>query len=79
MFVVVLRNTVCLSCRDFNTSFRCLTSEAVKSAALSFEGVHDVEGGHCLSARVLSVGDGVSDDILKEYFEYASCLLIDKA
>ena len=58
---------------------RCLTSEAVKSAALSLECVDDVKSGHSLPAGMLSVGDSVSDDVLKEHFQDASGLLIDEA
>jgi hypothetical protein len=35
----------------------CLTAEAVKSAALTLEGVDDVEGSDGLALGVLSVGD----------------------
>ena len=57
----------------------CLTSEAVESASLSLEGVHYVKGSDGLSASVLSVGDGVSDDVLKEDLQDTSGLLIDEA
>jgi hypothetical protein len=57
----------------------CLASEAVKSAALSLESVDYVEGSHSLPASVLSVGDGISDDVLEEDFQYASGFLIDEA
>ena len=63
----------------FNSSLRCSTSEAVKGATPSFEGVHDVEGCHRLSARELSVGNGISDGVLKKNFEYAFYLLVDEA
>ena len=58
---------------------RCLTSEAVQSAALSLECVDDVKSGHSLPAGMLSVGDSVSDDVLKEHFQDASGLLVDEA
>ena len=44
-----------------------LTSESVKGAALSLEGVDNVKSGDGLAASVLSVGDGVSDNVLKEH------------
>ena len=56
-----------------------LTAEAIKSATLSLEGVHDVESCDSLPACVLSVGYCVSDDIFEEHFEDASGLLINKA
>ena len=57
----------------------CLTTEAVQGAALALEGVNDVKGGHGLSAGVLSVGHGVSDDVLKEDLEDTTGLLVDEA
>ena len=55
-----------------------LTSEAVKGAALSFEGVYHIERCDGLSARVLGVCDGVTDNILEEDFQYASGFLVDE-
>jgi hypothetical protein len=43
-----------------------LTTESVKGAALSLEGVDNVEGGDSLALGVLSVGDGVADNTLEE-------------
>ena len=59
-------------------SIRCLTSESVKGASLSLEGVDDIEGSDGLSASVLGVGDGVSDDVLKEDLEHTAGLLVDE-
>ena len=76
---MVLINTVLFAgfrCRS--TNGRRLSSETIESAALSFQGVHDVEGGDCLSAGVLSVSDGVTDYVLEEYFEDASGLLVNE-
>ena len=56
----------------------CLSSEAIKGAALSFEGVYHVECCDGLSARVLSVCDSITDDVLKEHFQYASGFLVDE-
>ena len=60
-------------------SIRCLTSESVKGASLSLEGVHDVKSGDGLAASVLGVGDSVSDDVLKEHLQDTSGLLVDEA
>jgi len=54
-----------------------LTSESVEGASLTLEGVDDVHRGHGLSAGVLGVGDGVTDDVLKEDLEDTACLLVD--
>jgi hypothetical protein len=43
-----------------------LVSETVEGLAGALEGVDDVEGGDGLALGVLSVGDGVADDVLKE-------------
>lgn len=43
-----------------------LTAEAVESSSLAFERVDDVHGSHCFPLGVLSVGHGVSDNVLEE-------------
>ena len=45
---------------------RCSTTEAVESAALSLKSVDDVKGCDGLSLSMLCVGDGVTNDVLKE-------------
>ena len=55
----------------------CLTAEAVKSAALTLEGVDDVEGSDGLALGVLGVGDSVADDTLEESLENTAGLLVD--
>ena len=67
-FVVGVRESSC-----------CLTAEAVQGAALAFEGVDHVHGGHRLPLRVLGVGDGVTDHVLQEHFEDTTGLLVDQA
>ena len=67
-FVVGVRESSC-----------CLTAEAVQGAALAFEGVDHVHGGHGLPLRVLGVGDGVTDHVLQEHFEDTAGLLVDQA
>jgi hypothetical protein len=44
-----------------------LSTETVKGSALPLESVDNIEGGDGLSLGVLSVGDGVSDDVLEDY------------
>ncbi len=43
-----------------------LTSESVEGAALPLEGVDDVQDSDGLPLGVLSVGDSIPDDTLKE-------------
>jgi hypothetical protein len=44
-----------------------LCAETVQSSALSLESVDDVEGSDGLPLCVLGVGDGVTDDVLKDW------------
>ena len=55
-----------------------LTSESVEGAALTLQSIDDVHGSDGLSLGVLSVGDGISDDVLKEDLEDSTGLLIDE-
>ena len=57
----------------------CLTSEAVEGASLPLEGIDDIQGSDGLTTSVLSVGDGVTDDVLKEDLEDTPGLLVDEA
>ena len=56
-----------------------LSTESVKSSALSLESVDNVEGSDGLSLSVLGVGDGVTDDVLEEDLENTSGLFVDEA
>ena len=58
---------------------RFLTSESVEGAALTLQSIDDVHGSDGLSLGVLSVGDGISDDVLKEDLEDTTGLLVDEA
>lgn len=57
----------------------CLTAESVQRASLTLERVDDVHGGDGLALGVLGVGDGVTDNVLEENLEHATCLLVDEA
>ena len=46
---------------------------------MPLEGVDDVHGGDGLPLGVFGVGDGVPDDVLKEYLEDASGLFVDES
>jgi hypothetical protein len=56
-----------------------LQAETVKGSSLAFQGIDDIHGGDCLSLGVLSVSDGVPNDILKEDFEDSSGLFVDQS
>ena len=56
-----------------------LATESVEGLALPLEGVDDIHGGDGLPASVLGVGDGVTDDVLKEDLEDTAGLLVDEA
>ena len=56
-----------------------LTTETVEGAALTFEGIDDVHGGHSLPLCMLGVGDCIPDDILEENLEHTTGLFVDEA
>ena len=64
------------SSMDFSVD---LSAESVESASLSLEGVDDVHSGDSLSLGVLAVGDGVTDDVLKEDLQNSTGLFIDES
>jgi len=41
----------------------CLTAKTVQSTSLPLQCVHHVEGSNCLAARMLCVGDCISDHV----------------
>ncbi len=57
----------------------CLTAESVEGAALPLEGIDDIHSGDSLPLGVFGVGDGVTDDVLKEDLEDTTGLLVDQA
>ncbi len=56
----------------------CLSSEAVQSASLSFQRVHDVHGGYGLSLGVLGVSNGITDHVLQKHLQHTASLLVDQ-
>ena len=46
---------------------------------MTLEGIDNVHGGDSLPLGVFGVGDGITDDVLKEDLEDSSGLLIDEA
>ncbi len=55
-----------------------LSSEAVQSASLSFQRVHDVHGGYGLSLSVLSISNGITDHVLQKHLQHTASLLVDQ-
>ena len=60
-------------------ALRHLSTESVEGAALALEGVDDVHGGDGLPLGVLSVGDGIPDNVLEEDLEDSTGLFVDEA
>ena len=56
-----------------------LTAKAVQGASLPLQGIDDVHGSDSLALGVFGVGDGIADDVLKEYLEDATGLLVDES
>jgi len=54
------------------------TTETIQGPALPLESVDDVHGSDSLPLGMLSVGDGVADDILQEHLQDTSGLFIDE-
>eukprot|EP00808_Paulinella_micropora_P010111 g47790.t1 len=61
-----VRSLVLTVHRETKDSWRFLSTEAVQSAALALESIHDVLRSDGLAASVLGVGDGIADDLLQE-------------
>ncbi len=55
-----------------------LAAETVQGAALALERVDDIHGGDGLSASVLGVGHGITDDVLEEHLEDTAGLFVDE-
>ena len=56
-----------------------LTAESIEGTALTLQGIDDVHGSDGLPLGVLGVGDGITDDVLKEHLQDTTCLLVDEA
>ena len=56
-----------------------LTSKTVEGLSLALEAVNDVYGGDSLSAGVLGVGDGVTDNVLQKHLEDSTGFLINQS
>ena len=69
------RNLIPYQSAKFNKS----TTETVKGSSLSLQSVDDIQRSNSLSLCVLSVSNGISDDILKEGFKNSSNFLVDQS
>lgn len=74
---MVLKRTV--ECLWVLCWIESLTTESVEGSALALEGIDNIHGGDSLPLGMLSVGDSITDDVLKEDLEDTSGLLIDQA
>jgi hypothetical protein len=75
--VAVWRCTACAAARVCGCTAQ-LASETIQSSALSLEGIHHVHRCDGLSASVLGVGHGISDDVLEEDLEHATGLFVNQ-
>jgi energy-coupling factor transporter ATP-binding protein EcfA2 len=57
----------------------CLTAETVQCATLSLKSMDDIKSSDGLPARVLGVGDCLTDEVFKVDFQDASGLLVNEA
>ena len=57
----------------------CLSTESVKGLSLALESVDDVHGSDGLSAGVLGVGDGITNDVLEEDLEDTTGFFVDQS
>ena len=71
---MVLKNTIVKQSYSENES----AAKAIECSSLSFQGINNIHSSHGLPASVLSVGHGISDDILQEDLEHTSGLFIDE-
>ena len=56
-----------------------LTAKSVQGTSLALQSVDDIHGGDSLPLGVLGVGDGITDDVLKEDLEDTTGLLVDES
>ena len=66
-----------LLCTRTTHRYLLLAAETIQGAVLALERVDNIHGGDGFPARVLGVGHGVADEILKEDLELDTGLLVD--
>jgi hypothetical protein len=74
--MVVLKNTGWDGHKSPSRVGDHLLTEAIKGLSLSLESVHNVQCGDGLSAGMLSVGDRITDNGLKECLENCACFFV---
>ena len=67
-------------CVGFEMSKRSnLTAKSVQGTSLALQSVDNIHSGDSLPLGVFGVGDGVTDDVLKEHLQDTTGLLVDKS
>eukprot|EP00095_Tigriopus_kingsejongensis_P009618 snap_masked-scaffold328_size205007-processed-gene-0.9 protein:Tk09618 transcript:snap_masked-scaffold328_size205007-processed-gene-0.9-mRNA-1 annotation:"PREDICTED: uncharacterized protein LOC101999520" len=61
-----------------SSKIESLATESVEGSALTLQGIDHIHGGDGLPLGVFRVGDGITDDVLKEHLEDTTGLLIDE-
>merc|ERR1712045_286536 len=56
-----------------------LTAESVQSTSLPLEGIDNIHSSDSLPLGMFSVGDSISDHVLKEHLQHTTGLLVDEA
>ena len=56
-----------------------LSTESVEGTSLPLEGIDDIHSGDSLPLGVFGVGDGITDNVLKEDLKDTTGLLVDQA
>ena len=78
LFVCLCLIQVCVGSKTLALKAQRLTSETVQGSALSLKSIDNIKSSDSLSSGVLSVGDGISDDVLKEDLKDTTGLFVDK-
>ncbi len=66
-----------INCKhDSENGLYNLLSKSIKSLALAFQSVDNVQSGDRLSASMLGVGDGITDDVFEECLEDSTGFLV---
>ena len=76
-FVVALKRADCVWF-ELNKSSN-LTAKSVQGTSLALQSVDNIHGGDSLPLGVLGVGDGITDDVLKEDLEDTTGLFVDES
>ena len=56
-----------------------LSTKSVQSTSLAFQCIDNIHGCHRLPLCMLGVGDGITDDVLKEHLQDTTGLLVDES